>query len=185
MDPCLLVCDSDWRMAFKEFREKCCEQLPSILFMIFTSLLCIGLVVARYLYFLTFSVTQIAINYSQQTPSYSSTVFSALIILTSVSVFYFALDAVINENEFQLFGFLLMTLGMTARITYQLVNVYYLTGIRNLFKYFILVPAVIMYSCQIGFFIIVFPVYKSFGWKLYYRVGTSPELSGKYKSIHI
>lgn len=104
-------------------------------------------------------------------------------ILTSISVFYFAFDAVLNENEFQLFGFILMTLGMTARITYQLVNVYYTPNTRDLYKYFILAPAVIVYTCQVGFFIIVYPVYKTFGWKLYYRVGTSPELSSKYGAL--
>jgi hypothetical protein len=122
-------------------------------------------------------VTQIIINSQDAVPSYTSNFFSALIILTTLSFCYIALDAVLNENEFQLFGFLVMTLAMTARITYQLVRV----QISGRLRYMILVPAIVVYMCQIGFFIIIIPVYRSFGWKLYYKVGTSPELGTSYK----
>jgi hypothetical protein len=111
---------------------------------------------------------------------YTSNVYSSILIFTSISLFYFAFDAVVNENAFQLFGFVFVSFGMSARVTYQLIKI---PGTpEELIFYLFLIPSICVYISQIAFLILVIPVYRTFGWKAYFKVGSSPELISKKNS---
>eukprot|EP01080_Neovahlkampfia_damariscottae_P011474 gene11474-4638_t len=156
-------------MKFDEAKEKCCETLPAVFFLIFTFITCFGVI--------STCVAQLIVN--RELFFYTSNVYSSILIFTSISLFYFAFDAVLNENSFQLFGFVFISFGMSARVTYQLIKIP--GSASDPIFYLFLIPSIFVYASQIGFLIAVIPVYKKFGWKAYYKIGSSPELINSYK----
>jgi len=149
-------------------RDYIFEKLWSILFLLFTFLLCFCLIITH--------LAQIIVNWLHS-ESYTQYFFATLIIFASISLFFSALDSVQKENAFQLFAFVILTFGLTMRITYQLSQI---EKEPSLF-YFILIPAIIVYLSQIAFLLLWYPVYRKFGWVAYEQVGTSPTLYRAYQ----
>lgn len=114
-------------------------------------------------------------------PSYSSFVSSCNLIVASVIILYFALDAIFRENEFQMILFIvvicsitLAMLGNTIYNTISLVKDYIDTqNIRHIIQCIInLAISVLVIISQSTFIALALPIYRSFGWKIFKVVGT-------------
>jgi hypothetical protein len=114
---------------------------------------------------------------------YVSNYYCLFIILSTFTLFSFAIEAVRKENEFQLVGFILMTFILTIRVIYQLVReIYYYSENseqNDIVVYTIIIPTLFVFISQIVFLIILYPTYRSFGWKIFNIVGTSTKLHSK------
>jgi hypothetical protein len=127
------------------------------------------------------SIGQIIINnfsMKESSERYVSMYYCVFIILSTFTLFSFSWEAVIGENEFQLVGFIFMSFALTVRVTYQLIREinYSENNEKDLVLYTIIIPTVIVYFSQIMFLIIIYPTWRSFGWKIFNIVGTSTRL---------
>ena len=93
--------------------------------------------------------------------------FSALILL------YFAIDAAVDENEYQLFSFVLVSLLVLLRVVYSFVAANTLKSHKRAYD-----PHVVLagFAIEIIFegvtCLFAYHLYKSFGWKIFKTVGT-------------
>jgi ribose/xylose/arabinose/galactoside ABC-type transport system permease subunit len=55
--------------------------------------------------------------------------------------------------------------------------------VGNTFAFFI--PAVVVTICQIALLLMIMPVFRSFGWKVYRKVGASPQLISKFNPSNL
>ncbi|EFC46069.1 predicted protein [Naegleria gruberi] len=129
--------------------------------------------------------------------SYAVYFLASLYLLSGMTLIYFAIFAIMTENEYLLFAFLIKSFwGATqaAFMIYQSVTLLIDANdgkqeehdalIRTfmwIVIFLIIVPTGLYFVGLILFTIILIPVYRSFGWKIYRRVGSSPELVRYYR----
>lgn len=137
-------------------------------------------------------LTTIIANCIKPRPSYSLFFFTALTLFTALSILYFAFDAMIQENEFQLVACIFCHFILLSRIGYQLYEgVMYMINENfdtlELFGHvlFTIIPSLVVSLCQIVLTIIAVPAFKSFGWKIFRIVGSNPRLIGCYRLYSI
>ncbi len=98
------------------------------------------------------------------------------------------IEALFTENEYHLITFILSVLIMTARILYAAIQILVLMSRRQqtsiiVTEIFIMVlPAAFIILCQIALVLLMIPVFRSFGWKLYRFIGASPHLIRHYRT---
>ena len=107
----------------------------------------------------------------------STVAFVLLLIMTTVYLCYFAVDAVLWGNTYQLFAFVIMSVLLTIRVAWD----FAIGQANNVTLGVVLVPLIITGLCQVAFLFLSYFVYQTFRWVMFKQVGTSPTLIQKYK----
>lgn len=121
------------------------------------------------------------------TPSHASTYYCVLVLLTILFLAYFGIDAVVQENTYQLIAFLLTTLLLTTRVVYSYVFAQSDDDNENSTRTdhtLVFIAMVVAAVCQLLYAPLGYFVYKSFGWRTFKRVGASEaiiEMFHKYQ----
>jgi len=97
-----------------------------------------------------------------------------LIILTAIAMLYFAVESIFYENTFQLVGYYILTLSILINMTIAIAVDYFSFGVM-----FALVTTIFW---NILCVLIVYPLFKSFGWKLFRSVGTNRNMISLYRN---
>jgi hypothetical protein len=107
------------------------KNIWSFILIFFTIITCISVIISRLNWKLKKSIGHIIINNSLQinlSEKYVSNFYCIILIITTFTIFFFAIDAIIKENEFQLLVFLLSTFFISFRITYQVLLIKIIKG---------------------------------------------------------
>ncbi|KAL9641814.1 hypothetical protein ABK040_011799 [Willaertia magna] len=118
-----------------------------------------------------------------------------LYLFSLFPLLYFTLSAIYMENEFQLFSFLIQLLWVCVCDIFILYPIISLLVIyennetiqkyKFIIIFLIIIPSLIIFLIFIFILIIIIPVFRSFGWKIYRKVGSSPELVSIYRIYSI
>lgn len=121
------------------------------------------------------AVANIILNHQlgRDRASISSYFLSGVVMIIMISMMYFACDSVVNENSFELLGFSIASIIMFVRLIYGIVEEYS--------KLQVLITSAIVILCQIIQFILLVPLYRSFGWRSYRLIGTNESLIKRYQ----
>jgi hypothetical protein len=121
-------------------------------------------------------------NSTDPSPSYSQNVYSILMILGALSIAFLAFEAIIKGNEFKFMGFIslsvivmyiLLPSHRSSRSTIQFIRIIFL-GANEPKEFAVFMP---LYVLILFFqFVVAIPVFRSFKWKIFKIVGTSPQL---------
>ncbi|KAF0975885.1 hypothetical protein FDP41_005212 [Naegleria fowleri] len=123
---------------------------------------------------------------------------SAMFLFSGITLIYFACVAIFAENEYLLFAFLVQSIWgglMAAFMVYQSVSVTIVESSSSntnsgnsdhvttkvVVILLIIIPSCLYYLAFLLFLMILIPVYRSFGWKIFRRVGSSPHLVRYYR----
>jgi hypothetical protein len=98
-------------------------------------------------------------------------------LVNVVFIFLFAIDAVISENAFELFGFLIVNIGVSAFITWQF---FYSRANNEVITLWIRFISVCVFTPLNVILSIM--VYRSFGWRMYKKLGADVELTHMYRT---
>jgi hypothetical protein len=119
------------------------------------------------------AIANIVLNSQLAQPSISSYFLSGVVIIIIFSMLYFACDSVLNENSFELLGFSVASIVMFVRLIYGIVEEY------NRLQ--VVITSSIVLACQVAQFILIIPLYRSFGWRSYRLIGTDESLITRYQ----
>eukprot|EP00762_Andalucia_godoyi_P002122 ANDGO_02530.mRNA.1 hypothetical protein AMSG_03988 len=122
------------------------------------------------------------------TPSHASTYYCILVLLTIIFLGYFGIDAVVQENSYQLVAFLLTTVLLTSRVVYSYVFARSDSNNKNLTEVdqsLVFAAMIVACVCQVLYIPIGYKVYQSFGWKTFKRVGASSGIISMFKAYQI
>mmetsp|Transcript_9510 Transcript_9510/g.35278 ORF Transcript_9510/g.35278 Transcript_9510/m.35278 type:complete len:590 (-) Transcript_9510:83-1852(-) len=136
----------------------------------------------------------ILFNTLEDVPSYSSFVSSGNIMIAGFIILFFALDAVFRENEFQMVLFIvvccaitLVMIGNSILKTVELIRLFvqhqeWIRALQFVLNSTFSILVILSLTIFIG---LAYPVYKSFGWKLFKVVGTNKTLLRAFKIYNI
>eukprot|EP01080_Neovahlkampfia_damariscottae_P004824 gene4824-8410_t len=118
-------------------------------------------------------------NASNPDPSYSKQISSAIMILGCLSIGFLSFEAIIKGNEYKFLGFIFMSIIVIFRSAFQFIRINILTDSEEPKWFSMFLPL----YCTIQFFqfIVAIPVFRSFKWKIFRIVGTSPQLKRVYQ----
>jgi len=133
------------------------------------------------------SIASFISNSFRTNPSYIIYYLDSMAIVTAILMLYFAFEAIWQENEFQLIATLIATISLTIGSVYTLVinSIKYSNrgtnsqAIAALF-FSTLIPNIVVFLCQIIMLMLLVPLFRSFGWRLYRVVGVSRMLISRY-----
>jgi MFS family permease len=134
------------------------------------------------------SIASFISNSFRTNPSYIIYYLDSMAIVTAILMLYFAFEAIWQENEFQLIATLIATISLTIGSVYTLVinSIKYSNrgtnsqAIAALF-FSTLIPNIVVFLCQIIMLMLLVPLFRSFGWRLYRVVGVSRMLIKYYR----
>lgn len=118
--------------------------------------------------------------------SYSSLIFTVLILVDAIPLFFFILDAIFSENEFQL-ALVLLIAVITSIISFLSVTKSVIANINEIGVEYTIHRVLMITTCIIGvisiilFLLLSIPLSRSFGWKIFHKVGTRPDYIKRYK----
>jgi len=116
-------------------------------------------------------------------PTFDSHVkISLLLCVGSLFLVYFAINGVITENKFELISFIAVTLLVAFYAIYNVVNRVSATGTAEIVLWIRFVSVCVF--CPLNF-ILGWLTYKSFGWKIYRKIGANSELQSRYQTYQI
>lgn len=99
--------------------------------------------------------------------------FALVVILNSIFFIYFAFDAVLNENRFEMTAFGITSLVLTARIIWFFISERWLwtsSAPGRVVEWLALVALIVICLAQVVLFILFVQAWKNFGWKLWKEV---------------
>jgi hypothetical protein len=125
-------------------------------------------------------------------PSYSAFFLTCMTLFCALVILYFAFDAMLRENEYQLMGCIMAGMILMVRIILQLYE-----SITNIINHnydvidvvahvlHTIVPSVIVVISQFVLLLLFKPTFNSFGWKIYRIVGTSTSMISYFRLYSI
>jgi len=113
--------------------------------------------------------------------------FGGILIFNSILIVFFGIDAVLNENIFLLFCFIGVTLFMCGYVVFQFIDQFYnkdsnLTPTHVYLMWIRFVSSCLFTPVNVG---LAFSVYRSFGWKIFRKIGALPEMIQFYRTYQI
>lgn len=132
------------------------------------------------------SIAYLVFNWMQPVPhSPSSYFYTSLVIFVALCLLYFAVDAVVQENIFQLIAFLVVSVLLTVAVIGNFATKFNSEG-KSIGEWIPLISlTVIEIIFQVLFFLLAIPVSRAFGWKVFKIVGTNKKLVGLYHVYEI
>lgn len=113
----------------------------------------------------------------------TSKYYITLVLVTALFLCYFAIESIFDENPFQLLGFLVISCLLTLRVVFHFVNSH-AEGKSSSWQV-VVVPLVFACLCSAAYFPLGFFVHRSFGWKVFKRVGAVNHQVMLFKRYHL
>ncbi|KAL0481093.1 golgi apparatus membrane protein [Acrasis kona] len=106
---------------------------------------------------------------------------NSLDMLLTFVMLYFAMEAVLNENVFQLVAYLVASAVQVGGIIYAAVDSWTNSIIDKPSRWTNLATACVVTLCFLLQLLMAIPLYKRFGWKMYHLIGTNENLIKQYR----
>lgn len=144
-----------------------------------------------FLCIITVCVTHITtVSLDREWP-FSPIFLTLLCLITFSCLIYFSIESLIQENIFELIGFIIVSLFLRGSMTWSAIEQFVQTiHTHNVSEKVILIvltltPMGLSLICQIAYFLLFFPVTRRFGWKRFETVGTNPRLLRAFRGYQI
>jgi len=132
-----------------------------LLFIIVESLILVGLTIERMVF----------------PKTVNSEYYSVLVLVNSILLALFAIDGVLNENVFELFAFVFISVSTMFFITYQFFSV---SGQKTTEASILLIRFIAVCIFTPANALMSYLAYRNFGWRMYRKIGADPLLLGMY-----
>eukprot|EP00761_Pharyngomonas_kirbyi_P010415 gb/GECH01010435.1/.p1 GENE.gb/GECH01010435.1/~~gb/GECH01010435.1/.p1 ORF type:complete len:328 (+),score=51.72 gb/GECH01010435.1/:1-984(+) len=112
--------------------------------------------------------------------------YACLVIGSAIFMVYFAFDSIWNENIFEFIAFIIASLLLVLRVFYRITPSFTskegaASDVTGVYLGLLIAGFVIVGLCQIAYFVLCFPVIRSFGWMVFKKVGADNALIKYYR----